>query len=373
MKSDNIVLNVKSTLLGKWYKITRFIDYDVGIDMETDVDQFSFTFANPDSIFTGLVSRFDKVNIKIGDVGIMQGIVDSVTYEYTDASSSIKVCGRDKACLLTDNDIDPISNKNVKPVSYIGDRCSKYGIIYKNKKPINNVNKFEVSVGTSELSAIDKLMEKSHQQHWYIYDTFYTGKWNTGGDTKWRFTRGTTTSNNGIPIKQLSLIEDISDVRSMVKIYGSNDDGDAKFVGSASLPIVKKIGYTKVTTMQKDADISKKSAISTAQKELEDLYRDSFVIKISVYNDGKVFMPDTVCQVIDKYIGINAQMYIRAVRHYMTISDGSMSELTLIPSDKTLKKVLSDSDVTYSLSNTTETSLNMKLKNALNKYNKKWG
>lgn len=373
MKSDNIIIKVRSSVLDNiWYKITRFTDYDITVDMETDTDQFSFTFDNPDSIFTGLVSGYDRVNIIIGDKGIMHGIVDSVNYSYTDISSSISVSGRDKACLLTDNDVNPLSKKNVKPVSYIGDICSRHNIIYKNKKPISPVNKFDISAGTSEASAIATLLEESHQQYWYLYDTFYTGEWNTGGESKWRFTRGVTDKNSGIPIKQLSLIEDYADTRSTIRIYGSNDDGDSKFAGSASLDIVEKRGFKKVSVIQKDSDVSKKVAASTAEHDLEDSFRDAFTIKITVHNDGRVFMPDTVCTVVDKYFGINATMYIRAVRYYMTVEDGSLSELTLIPSKATLKKLMNTGNIMYSLTNTTRTSLNAKLQNVLKKYDKKW-
>ena len=64
MKSDNILLNVRSSLLGnKWYKISRFLDYDVSVDMDTDTDQFSFTFDNPDSIFKNNI-KFVKLITK---------------------------------------------------------------------------------------------------------------------------------------------------------------------------------------------------------------------------------------------------------------------------------------------------------------------
>lgn len=120
MKSDKISISVRSALLGKkWYTISRFLDYDVTIDMDTDTDTFSFTFPNTDSIFTGLVSGYDRANIKINGVGIMQGIVESVGYSYSDSSSSITISGRDKVCLLTDNDVVPDSKKNVKPTSYL--------------------------------------------------------------------------------------------------------------------------------------------------------------------------------------------------------------------------------------------------------------
>lgn len=372
MKSDNVSLSVRSALLGnKWYKISRFIDYDVSIDMETDTDQFSFTFDNPNSIFTGLVSGYDRVNIKINNKGIMQGIIDTVQYQYGENSSSISISGRDKACLLTDNDVTPTIKKNIYPVSYIGDRCKKYGIKYDNKKSISRVNKLEIEVGESELYVIDKLLEKSGQRYWYMYDTLYTGQWNLSGKSVYRFTRGVS-KNPGIRIKELTLKEDYSDIKSQIRLYGSDDDGDSKFMGSASLPIVKKRGYTKMSIESSDTDTSTSKLKSDAEKRLKEDFRDAFTITIKVYNNGNVIMPNKVCTVIDKYTGINSTMYISSVRYYMSIDDGSMSEITCIPSKETLNKLMNTTNIMNSLVNTTKTSLNTKLSSVLNKYSKKW-
>lgn len=372
MKSDNILLNVRSSLLGnKWYKISRFLDYDVSVDMDTDTDQFSFTFDNPDSIFTGLVSGYDRVNIKINGKGIMQGIVDRVEYEYDDNSSSISISGRDKASLLTDNDVIPDEKKNVNPETYIKARCKKYGINYVHKKNIPRVKKLSIDIGESEMAIIDKLLEKSSQRYWYLYDTLYTGAWNMNGKSKYRFTRGVK-SNPGILIKKLRLVEDYADVKSSIRLYGSDDDGDSKFVGVATLPIVKKRGYNKVSIESSDSDTSTSKLKSDASKRLEEDFRDSFNVVINVYNDGNVIMPDTVCTIVDKYTGINSTMYIKAVRYYMSVEDGSMSEITCIPSKSTLSKLMNTNTVMHSLVNTTKTSLNAKLSSVLNKFSKKW-
>lgn len=372
MKSDNIKIKVRSSALGnKWFRITRFIDYEVSIDMDTDVDQFSFTFDNPDSIFSGLISGYDRIKVLIGDTGIMSGIVDSVLYSYDDNNSTITISGRDRCCLLTDNDCSPFSKKNVKPKSYISSECNKVGIKYVCKKNIGVVKKFEVSAGTSKLSSIDELLEKSHQKYWYIYDTLYTGGWNTGGKASYRFTRGVD-KNIGTPIKSLTLSEDYADVRSGIKVYSSSDDEKSKFYGSKELGIVKKRGFSKVMTKNKDADTSKKQAMKTAEEDLDELFRDAFEIKITVYNNGKVFMPNKICTVIDKYVGINGTFYVRAVRHYMDAESGSMTELSLIPSKSTLKKLKSTSNIIRSLSSTKKSSQNAKLANVLKKYEKKW-
>ena len=372
MKSDKISISVRSALLGKkWYTISRFLDYDVTIDMDTDTDSFSFTFPNTDSIFTGLVSGYDRANIKINGVGIMQGIVESVGYSYSDSSSSITISGRDKVCLLTDNDVVPDSKKNVKPTSYVSSLCKKHGIKYKPKKNIGTVKKFELDIGESELSTIDKILERSGQTYWFIYDTLYTGSWNVGGKSKYRFTRGLT-KNTGILIKELELVEDYSDVRSSIKLYGSSDDGKSKYVGSSSLPIVKKRGFTKVSVESCDEDTSATKLKSDALKRLKEEFRDAIVVKIRIYNNGHVILPNNVCTIVDKYTGINSTMYIRAVRYYKSVDDGSMSEITCIPSQATLNKLLNTNNVMHSLVNTTKTSLNQKLASVLNKYSKKW-
>lgn len=374
MKSDNINISVRCSILdNKWYNITRFLDYDITSDMDADTASFSFTFDNPNSIFTGLVSGFDRVNIKIGKKGIIQGIVDSVSYTYDDQNSSITVTGRDRVSLLTDNDVDPDSKKNVNPIDYIGGVCGKHGIKYKNKKSIGIVKEFELQPGVSQLGSIAKVLEKSHQKYWMEYDTFYTGSWSTDGKSKHKFTRGVSSKNKGIPIKSLTLNEDYSEARSEVRVYGSNDDGSSKFLGASKLDIVSKRGYIKISTKQNDSDTSNSVAVSTAKTDLNNAFRDSFTIQLTVHNNGEVFMPNTICTVVDRYIGINDTFYIRAVRHYMSVNEGSMSDLTLIPSSSTLEKLKNTGDIMYSLTNTTRTSLKQKISRVLSNYEKKWG
>lgn len=371
MKIVSPKLRIHSAVLNKWYTVTRFIDYDVGVDMDTDVDQFSFTFDNPDGIFSGLVSGFDKVKVLIDDKGLMLGAVDHVANSWSATESSISVNGRDLAQLLTDNDVTPEEKKNLKPKDYIGGLCNKVGIKYTAKKTLTTVPEFNVEPGTSYLNAIAKSIERSHQDYWWLYDTFYTGSYNTGGEPKWRFTRGIT-ANMGIPILSISLNEDYSDARSEVRIYGSNDKGDSVFVGSAKLDIVKKRGFAKVSTKTKDEDVTNSVAKSTAKKDLEDDWRNCFNLSITVPT-YKAYMPNQCCTVVDKYFGINASFYIRGVRYTCNTSNGHVCELTLVPSDATLKKLMNTSTIVHSLVSTDKNAQNTKISKVLDKYSKKWG
>lgn len=369
----DIVFSVRSSNLSNtWYRITRFLDYDITIDMDTDVDNFSFTIDNPDSIFTGLVSGFDVIKVKLGDKEILLGIVDSVEYSWSDSSSSISISGRDKACLLTDNDVNPMTKKNVKPTAFIKEQCSAVGIKYKNEKSIPTVKKLDISAGSTRMDAIHRAIEESHQDMWFLYDTLYTGKWNTNKEATWRFTRGMGTKT-GVPILDLTLKEDYADTRSEIRIYSDNDGGKSVFCGSSKLPIVEKRGFKRISTEQKDDDTSKNKAQGTARDNLEELWRNAFELKIRVKNDKKyAFMPDCCCNVIDKYSGINGKFYIRAVRYTVSESDGHICELTLIPSDLLNKKLMSTGKIMRGLCSTNNTSLKMKLAKVLSKYNKKW-
>lgn len=370
MKIASLKLRLHSATLNKWYTISRFTDYDVSVDMDTDVDQFSFTFDNPEGIFSGLVSGFDRVKVLIDDKGLMLGAVDHVSNSWSESESSISVSGRDLAQLLTDNDVTPMEKKNLKPKDYISELCKKVGVKYEAKKTLTTVPEFEVNAGTSYLNAISQAIERSHQDYWWLYDTLYTGSFNTGGEPKWRFTRGVS-ADIGIPILSLSLDEDYSDARSEIRIYGSNDNGSSVFVGNSKLDIVKKRGFTKVSTKTKDEDVSNSVAKNTAKKDLEDIWRNCFNLTITVMA-CKPFMPNQCCTVIDKYFGINNSFYIRSVRYTCNISNGHICELTLVPSDATLKKLMNISNVVNSLVSTDKNIQNTKLSKVLDKYSKKW-
>ena len=366
----SVSLSVRSTALGKkWYTINRFIEYIVDIDLETDADDFSFTISNPECIFSGLISTNDRVRIKINKTGIMLGIVDQVIYHGSNNGNTIEVHGRDKALLLIDNDVKSTTKKNLKPVNYINERCNKFGIKYKNKKPIPLIKKYEID-GGSEMAIIIDMLNKSKQKLWYIYDTLYSGSWNLNGEIKWRFTRGVKAANRGIDIEDITLNEDIKNLISKEIIYGRQDD-DHKISGSYTLKVCNNRGIVKLKTIT-DSDTKSSSKLSKqAETDILDELRDAYTIRLIVDSKNHVIMPNTVCRIIDRFIGINCTMFIRAVQ-YQKGSSGTKCEITCIPDSRTLKKLMNTSKITYSLASTDETKRNAKIKSLLNKYSKKW-
>ena len=90
----NLLLTVESSRLGGKYEVHRFLEYKIDIDLETDADGFDFVLTNPNSGYTGLFSKFDKVEIKLNNKPIMRGRVDNVKYITNETSNSIQLSGR---------------------------------------------------------------------------------------------------------------------------------------------------------------------------------------------------------------------------------------------------------------------------------------
>lgn len=361
-----ILLSVRSSALNnRWYTINRFTEYNVDIDLETDSDGFDFTFKNQDGIYSGLVSRFDNVKISYNSIPIMYGIVDTVDYTYTADDSYIRVSGRDKMCILIDNDALPATKNNVKPTKYITDKCSDYGIKYNALKSASTIKELVIGCGESECSIMNNILLESEQRMWYIYDTLYSGEWSTNIKYKYIFTCGVSASHQGIPIISIKVREDCKDTNSEVRIYGSqDDDGHNKMVGKAinSMMVAAGIKRRLVKRSYKEDSSTKYSA--SALRDVRDSFRDNIEVEISVHHKDYVFMPNTVCKIIHKKLGINGTFFIKSVSYNRSESSGSIATLITIPSDSTFDYMWKSGTGVVSTSNSNNA---MKLSVLLNK------
>lgn len=332
----HMTLSVNSSILGKWYTINRFTDYDIDLDLETDSDSFSFTFVSPDGIYTGLVSRFDPIKISYNGEPILRGTVDSVEYIWDEDNSYIKVTGRDMVSVLIDNDALPATLNNVKPNKYIEDKCKEYGIKYVKKNTANTIKELVISCGESECSIINNILLESDHRLWFSYDTLYSGEWDTGGTYKYIFTRGTKAVNQGIPIKSLRLKEDSRDTKTEVRTYGSqNDNGTNKLMGKATNDALIKRGIKRRLVKRSYKENSSTKYSAGALKDIRDGFRDDIELEIVIYHRDYIFKTNTVCKVIDRLLGIDGTFFIRSVAYSKSLSSGSLVTLTMIPSDST--------------------------------------
>lgn len=329
----NILFKVNSSRLGGWYEVHRFTDYNIDLDLETDADAFNFTLLNPNGVYTGLFSKFDDITIEIDKKPIMKGKVDCVEYSWDSNGSKIRVDGRDLMAALVDNDAIPGTQNNIKPSTYIANKCNEYGIKSKIDSSIGNVEKLIVGCGESEISIINNIVTNSRKRVWFDYDTVYAGDWNDKAQPTYLFTRGIK-DGAGIPMKSFVLREDGTDTKSEIKIYGSNNSGAEKVVGTAKNDYMISRGIKKRMTKRSSNNDSVSKYLSNALRDVRDSFRDNVEIEIEVKTGhGGLILPNRTAQIIDTVTKINAVFFITSVTYSKSISSGSITKVRMIPGD----------------------------------------
>lgn len=330
----NILFRVNSSRLGGWYEVHRFTDYSINLELETDADAFKFTILNPNGVYTGLFSKFDDITLEIDKKPIMKGKIDCVEYSWDDNGCRISVDGRDLMGALVDNDALPGTHKNIKPTTYISNKCAEYGIKSNVDSSIGTVEQLIIGCGESEISVINNIvMEGSRKRVWFDYDTLHAGDWNDKAQPTYLFTRGVD-DRPGIPIKKFAIREDGTDTKSEVRIYGSTNGGAEKVVGTATNEYMVSKGIKKRMTKRSSNNDSASKYSSNALRDVRDSFRDGIEIELEVKTGhGGLILPNRTAQVIDTITKVNAVFFITGVTYSKDLNNGSITKVTMIPGE----------------------------------------
>lgn len=335
--SSVMQIEIDSNRNGRTYRVYRFSEFNVELDLTTDADIFDFVLKNPKGIYSGLFSKFDNCRLKVNGKVIMKGNLDKVEYIDRDDDDYIQLSGRDLCWKLIDNDALPDTKENVNPKTYIQKKCKEYGIPCK-VSSADKYDKLVIGCGESEISIFNNILLESKQRVWFLIDTLYTGDWSMGKSPSHVFVMHT--SETGIPIKSFRLVEDGTDMKSEMKVYGSDSKGGYNLVGSSTNNYMKKIDITKRQTRRAYSENASSKYKSIADKDIRENFRDNNELVIEVRLDkNNIYLPNTTAQVINGRCGVNALFFIRRVAYRKTVSDGSMAELTMIPADTTFEKI----------------------------------
>lgn len=330
--NTNILFKVNSSRFGNWYEIRRFTDYNIDIDLDTDADAFSFTLSNPNGVYTGLFSKFDNVSIEINKTPVMLGYIDCVEYSWDDSGCKIKIDGRDLMAALIDNDATPGTLNNIKPTTYIPNKCSEYGIKSNIDSSIATVEKLIIGCGESEISIINNIVMDSRKRVWFNYDTLYAGDWNDKDQPSYLFIRGAI-DKSGIPIKSFVYREDGTDMKSEIKIYGSNNDGAEKIVGTAVNDYMINRGIRKMMTKRSSNNDSVSKYSANALRDIRDSFRDNIELELEIKTGKDLILPNRTAQVIDTVTKINAVFFITGVTYSKDTNSGSITKIRMIPGE----------------------------------------
>lgn len=342
----NMLFKVFSSRFNKWYEVHRFTNYSVNLELETDADAFKFTITNPNGIYTGLFNKFDDITIEINKKPIMLGKIDCVEYSWDDSGSTIQIDGRDLMSALVDNDAIPGTHKNIKPTTYITNKCAEYGIKANIDQSIGSVEQLIIGCGESEISIINNIVMDSRKRVWFDYDTLYAGDWNDKAQPTYLFTRGIK-DRPGIPIKKLTLRDDGTDTKSEIKIYGSTDNGAEKVVGTATNDYMVKKGIKKRMTKRSSNNDSVSKYSASALRDIRDSFRDNIEIEIEVKTGhGGLILPNRTAQIIDTITKVNAVFFIVGVSYTKDKNNGSITKVTMIPGESTFDVLWEGNDLT---------------------------
>lgn len=329
----NILFRVNSSRLGGWYEVHRFTDYSVNLELETDADAFRFTILNPNGVYTGLFSKFDDITIEIDKKPVMKGKIDCVEYSWDEGGCRIMIDGRDLMSALVDSDAIPGTYKNVKPTTYIADKCAEYGIKSDVDPSIDTVEQLIIGCGESEISIINNIVMDSRKRVWFDFDTLHAGDWNDSAQPTYLFTRGIK-DRPGIPIKKFRLREDGTDTKSEVRIYGSTNDGAEKVVGTAVNEYMVSRGIKKRMTKRSSNNDSVTKYSSNALRDVRDSFRDGIEIELEVKTGhGGLILPNRTAQIIDTVTKVNAVFFITGVTYSKDLNNGSITKITMIPGE----------------------------------------
>lgn len=330
---SNLLVIVYSSRLGGRYECHRFREYNIDIDMETDADTFDFVFKNYYGGYNSLFSKNDVVEIYLNDIGILAGRVDRVEYHFDSSDSYIRVSGRDLAAALVDNDATPKDLQNVKPQDYIRSKCAEYGIPNSDVAYISPLSKFSIGVGSSEISVMADMIEESNLKMWLDYRTFHVGKWNDGAQPSYIFTSHVPIDKMMIPILSLDITEDGTEQYSESIVYGTTDDGDNKIVGTYKNNYMINAGIKKRTTISASNNSDTDKYIARAEDDIRYGFDNSHEVSVTIVTKKDFLIQvNKVALLIDGQTNTCATFFIKAVNYSKSLSEGSITKVTMIPS-----------------------------------------
>ena len=334
--NSTIQIEIDSSRTGKTYRVFRFSEFNVELDLETDADIFDFVLKNPRGIYTGLFSKFDNCRLRVNDNIILVGNLDKVEYICRNDDDYIQLSGRDLCWKLVDNDALPDTIENVQPKSYIANKCNEYGIKCVTQTA-DVYEKLTISCGESEISIFNNILLESKQRVWYLIDTLYTGDWDMNQSPKHVFTM--YTDKLGIPIKDFKLVEDGTEMKSEMRVYGSDSNGGHSLIGTSTNDYMESIGIKKRQTRRAYSEKASSKYKTVADKDIRDTFRDNNELIIEVRLDkNNIYMPNTTAQVINGRCGVNNLFFIRKVVYTKSPTEGSIAILTMIFADPTFEK-----------------------------------
>jgi prophage tail gpP-like protein len=331
MNTSNIV---EIEVAGKKFKGWTQVQVQRGIEQTTS--QFSLSAAlHPGDI----VIRPQQIcKIYINGTLVITGKVESATHEYTNDSGNVfTISGRSKTADLVDCSVTPPLQYNNTTLAKIVDALTTpYGIKTKIEGSDNKLHNIKLEADSEKVfTAIAKLAEKESMQ---VTDT-PEGELRLvkTGQVK---SRNTITNLNGKSsiIKSGKVSWNDSDRYKTITVKGQTQATDNNFGKSANS--VKATATDNAITgrnliIRADDQITTEQAQLIADTEIKIRRGKSIKLEYALYGwqDQEVWLDNTLVEVDDDVNGIMGEFLISDVTFSQSLSEGTLTSLTLYPAE----------------------------------------
>lgn len=279
-----------------------------------------------------LIRPYDSCELFYNNQRLINGYVDSLSIDYDSESHEITVTGRSKTADLVDCSVASKQFNNQKIESIAQSLADPYGVkVTANVNTGDRIRSWKPDEGSSVFEAIEDLARLNAL---LITD-------NPNGDlllTQAGTDRAPANLESGVNILRASGLFDARDRFSDYIVKGqqkASDDIDAETAAHV-VATIKDPGvprYRPLILLAED-QVNTKIAQKRSQWEMNSRIGRSQPVTITVQGwqvNGVFWSPNQIVRVIDKVLGVNAELLIASVQYVLDDSNGTTCRLEIMP------------------------------------------
>ena len=288
------------------------------------------------------IKPFDSCELTYNGQTVISGYIDSAAVSYDKESHSVSVSGRSKTADMVDCSAPSTQFKNQKFEAIAKALLKPFGInVQVDVDTGNKINNWKPDEGITVFEALEKLAR--------LRGLLLTD--NASGDlliTRAGTDKAPARLEAGKNVKSASASFDVKDRFSSYTIKGQqkgSDDVDAQQAAHIRVEAKDK-AVTRyrplLLTAEDQTDI--KAAKTRIQWEANSRLGNSQAFTVSVVDwhvDDKLWQPNQIARLTDKFLGIDTELLITAVK-YSLDDNGTTASLTLQPREALLPEPLKE-------------------------------
>lgn len=313
----------------------------------------------------------EECQILFGDIELITGFIERMTFEYSSNSHQVVISGRDKTADIIDStivgDIDLSGQITLKQVL---DRViDEIFAGVDESKRVNVIDTTDETIFTSVGRGVRQILDPFSEnekvtaevgENAFEFMEKYARKrgvlLSSNGRGDLLITRGGDASLSGAIINQVNGVRNniksasISyDLTRRYRNYVVRSQGNpstSELINVVGLASIKGISGAAIDTVIRGSRTLELQAESTSVQKTDreralweaNIRRARSVVYTCVLSslnpvEGQIFVPNVLIRVIDEFSNINSQMLIRSVDYNFSVSGGTTVSLELVPPD----------------------------------------